>query len=67
MFKYKSKCRWNILLQLGDEIVEIQPYELFESNTLIESRYLELIQEEVQEKLIEESVEEPIKKKKAKE
>jgi hypothetical protein len=67
MFKYKSKCRWNILLQLGDEIVEIQPYELFESNMLMESRYLELIQEEIEEKLIEEPVEEPVKKKKVKE
>lgn len=64
MFKYISKCRWNILLQFGNEIVEIRPSELFESNVLLESRFLELVESEP---AIEEVSEEPVKKKKAKE
>jgi len=43
MFKYRSKCRWNMLLHINGDIVEIRPGELFESNTHISSRYLELI------------------------
>jgi len=40
MYKYKSKCRWNMLLYIDGEVVEIRPAELFESAQLIESRYL---------------------------
>jgi len=43
MFKYRSKCRWNMLLHINGNIVEIRPGELFESNANISSRYLELI------------------------
>ena len=43
MYKYKSKCRWNMLLHVDGEIVEIRPGELFESKTLVNSRYLEII------------------------
>lgn len=38
-----------MLLFVEDKIVEIQPSELFESNELIDSRYLELLVEERQE------------------
>jgi len=43
MYKYKSKCRWNMLLHVDGEIVEIRPGELFKSKTLVNSRYLEII------------------------
>jgi hypothetical protein len=45
MYKYRSKCRWNMLLHIDGEVVEIRPSELFESKILINSRYLELIEE----------------------
>jgi hypothetical protein len=43
MYKYRSKCRWNMLLHIDGEIVEIRPGELFNSKGLVESRYLELM------------------------
>ena len=43
MNKYRSKCRWNMLLHIDGEIVEIRPGELFESRSKIKSRYLELL------------------------
>ena len=45
MFKYRSRCRWNMLLYIDGNLVEIRPSELFESIALIDSRYLELIDE----------------------
>jgi len=47
------------LIYVNGKIVEIQPSELFESNELINSKYLEL--------LVEEKPEEPNKKRKIKE
>jgi hypothetical protein len=47
MYKYKSKCRWNMLLHVDGEIVEIRPGELFESKTLVSSRYLEIIKSQI--------------------
>jgi hypothetical protein len=43
MYKYRSKCRWNMLLHIDGEVVEIRPSELFESKGAVESRYLDLI------------------------
>ena len=43
MFKYRSKCRWNMLLHIDGEIIEIRPGELFESKSYLDSRYLERI------------------------
>jgi superfamily II DNA or RNA helicase len=43
MFKYRSKCRWNMLLYIDGEVIEIRPSELFESKSLVESRYLEIL------------------------
>lgn len=45
MFKYRSRCRWNMLLYIDGNLIEIRPSELFESIALIDSRYLELIDE----------------------
>jgi len=50
MYTYRSKCRWNMLLHVKNEIIEIRPGELFESDVTIQSRHLELISEK--EKLI---------------
>jgi hypothetical protein len=43
MYKYRSKCRWNMLLHIDGEVIEIRPGELFESCTLVTSRNLEII------------------------
>jgi hypothetical protein len=43
MYKYRSKCRWNMLLHIDGEVIEIRPGEQFESKGYIDSRYLELI------------------------
>lgn len=42
MYKYRSKCRWNILLFIGGTIKEIRPGEVFEYDVSIESRFVEL-------------------------
>jgi hypothetical protein len=51
MYKYRSKCRWNMLLHIDEEVVEIRPSELFESKSLVSSRYLELLKEPKERKL----------------
>ena len=43
MHKYRSKCRWNMLLHIDGAVVEIRPGELFESKSLVDSRYLEVL------------------------
>mgnify|MGYP003140508338 CR=1 FL=1 len=50
MYKYKSKCRWNMLLHVSGEIMEIRPGELFESKTLVTSRYLQVVNKPVVKK-----------------
>lgn len=44
MYKYRSKCRFNMLLFIEGNIVEILPSELFESKELIDSKYLEIVE-----------------------
>jgi hypothetical protein len=41
--KYRSKCRWNMLLHIDGEIIEIRPGEEFSSKTPVSSRHLEEI------------------------
>ena len=43
MFKYRSKCRWNMLLHIDGEVVEIRPGEFFQSKKVVDSKYLELL------------------------
>jgi len=45
MYRYRSKCRWNMLLHIGGEIREIRPTEILELDHKISSRYLEFISE----------------------
>ena len=49
MYKYRSKCRWNMLLHIDGEVIEIRPGELFESKTLVDSRYLNVIEQDKDE------------------
>jgi hypothetical protein len=53
MLKYRSKCRWNLLLCIDDKIVEICPNQEFLSSHEVDSKYLELISEPKQEIIIE--------------
>lgn len=53
MLKYRSKCRWNLLLCIDDTIIEICPNQEFLSSHEIDSKYLELILEPKQEIIIE--------------
>ena len=41
MHKYRSKCRWNMLIHVDNAIVEIRPGEEFSSKSLVTSRFLE--------------------------
>jgi len=50
MYKYRSKCRWNMLLHIDGEVIEIRPGELFESKTLVSSRNLEIISKPIEKK-----------------
>ena len=43
MYKYRSKCRWNMLLHIDGEVIEIRPGEQFKSKKEVESRFLELL------------------------
>jgi len=43
MYKYRSKCRWNMLLHIDGEVIEIRPGELFKSKKEVPSRYLDLV------------------------
>lgn len=46
MLKYRSKCKWNLLLYINDKVVEVRPNEEFVSSHEVISKYLELIIEE---------------------
>jgi len=43
MHKYRSRCRWNMLLHIDNEIIEIRPGEEFTSKKAIKARHLEEI------------------------
>lgn len=45
MYKYRSKCRWNMLLHIDGEVIEIRPGEMFKSKAPVESRFLEVLKE----------------------
>ena len=47
MYKYRSKCRWNMLLHIDGVVVEIRPGELFQAKGAVDSRYLEQINKKV--------------------
>jgi hypothetical protein len=45
MFKYRSKCKWNQLLSINNNVIEIRPGEFFESSHELDSPFIELIVE----------------------
>jgi hypothetical protein len=47
MHKYRSKCRWNILLFIDGAVKEVRPGEVFEYDGIIESRFIVLQQPEI--------------------
>jgi hypothetical protein len=46
MFKYKSHCRFNLLIALPDKILEVRPGEIVESEVEIAHPNLYFIKEE---------------------
>ena len=50
MYKYKSTCRFKMLIYSGSDILEIRPQQIIESESLLEHPYLRLIEEEVKSK-----------------
>mgnify|MGYP003153650078 FL=1 len=58
MHTYRSKCRWNMLLHIDGEIIEIRPGELFESKHPVDSRHLEEI---IKRKTVKKTVKKVVK------
>lgn len=46
MYKYKSHCRFNLLIALQDEILEIRPGEIIESEVELQHDNLVLLEDE---------------------
>ncbi len=45
MYKYQSKCKFRMLTNVGDQILEIRPKQVIESDMLINNDYLVLIED----------------------
>ena len=45
MYKYKSTCRFKMLVFAGKEILEVRPQEVISSKTKLDNSYLKLIPE----------------------
>ena len=45
MYKYKSTCRFKMLVFSGKEILEVRPQEVISSKTKLDNSYLKLIPE----------------------
>ena len=43
MYKYKSTCRFNMLVYSGSEILEVRPQEIISSSVELDNTYLKLI------------------------
>lgn len=46
MFTYKSVCRFKMLIQTDDKIIEIRPQQIIQSKSIIDCSYLKLIEPE---------------------
>lgn len=44
MFTYKSVCRFKMLIQADNRIIEIRPQQIITSNSLIDCSYLKLVE-----------------------
>ena len=45
MYKYKSTCRFKMLVYSGSDILEIRPQQIIESEVLLDHPYLRLLEE----------------------
>ena len=45
MYKYKSTCRFKMLLFIGSEIVEVRPQQTISSKEKLEFSYLKVVEE----------------------
>lgn len=45
MYKYKSTCRFKMLIYSGSDILEIRPQQIIESESPLEHPYLRLLEE----------------------
>jgi hypothetical protein len=50
MYKYKSTCRFKMLVYSGSDILEIRPQQIIESEVLLDHPYLRLLEEKVKPK-----------------
>ena len=50
MYKYKSTCRFKMLIYSGSDILEIRPQQIIESKVVLEHPYLRRIEDEVKSK-----------------
>jgi hypothetical protein len=51
MYKYKSHCRFNLLIALQDKILEIRPGEIIESEVEVQHDNLVLLEDEKPKKV----------------
>jgi hypothetical protein len=52
MYKYKSTCRFKMLVYSGSEIIEVRPQEIISSKVELNNDYLKLIPEVKKKKKI---------------
>jgi len=52
MYKYKSTCRFKMLVYSGSEIIEVRPQEIISSKVELNNNYLKLIPEVKKKKKI---------------
>lgn len=50
MYKYRCKCRFNLLIFICNELLEIRPNQIIELSEEVNNHYLELITDELLQK-----------------
>jgi len=50
--KYKSKCRFSMLVTIGSEVKQIRPGEIIETKIVVNSPYLDRVDKPVVKKVI---------------
>ena len=60
MYKYKSTCRFKMLIYANTDIIEIRPQQVIESLIILDHPYLQLLKDNIKPK----KVYKPSKKKK---
>ena len=52
MYKYKSTCRFKMLVYANTDIIEIRPQQVIESPISLDHPYLHLVEEDIKPKKI---------------